>query len=86
MRTFRPLLALAVAGAALFAAPGAQAAVNCFGPDSMYLCVVTPQVNKTTRTECVYVGGDTCQTVTVPWFTTTGSAGIYCGGAWRCDQ
>jgi hypothetical protein len=86
MRTFRPLLALAVAGAALFAAPGAQAAVNCFGPDTMYLCVITPTVNlKGSRTECVYVGGDTCQNVTIPWPTTSGSVGIYCGGMWTCD-
>ena len=80
----RPLLALAIAGAAV-AAPAAQAAVNCFGPDFMYLCVSTPTVSKTSRTECVYAGGTTCQNVTIPWYTTSGTVDVGCGGTfWTC--
>ena len=84
MRIARPLLALAVAGAAV-AAPAAQAAVNCFGPSSAYICVWTPTVSKGSKTECVYAGGTTCQNVTIPWYTTSGSVGYGCGGALYCD-
>jgi len=52
----RPLFALAVAGAAV-AAPAAQAAVNCFGPDTAFVCVSTPTLRRTTKSECVYAGG-----------------------------
>ncbi len=80
----RALLALAAAGAAL-TAPAAQARVDCFGPSNMFLCVATPDVGIGSRTECVYHGGTTCQNYTVPWPTTSGGFGIYCGGDWRCD-
>jgi len=83
-RFVRPLLALAVAGAAV-AAPAAQAAVNCFGPESMFVCVETPTVRKTTKTQCVYAGGTECQNVTIPWYTTSGSLDYSCGGALYCE-
>ena len=83
--SIRPLLAVALAGAAL-AAPAAQAATNCFGPSTMYACVTTPTLQRDDRTECIYAGGTTCQNVTIPWYTINGTVNVYCGGdAWRCD-
>lgn len=81
----RPLLALAVAGAALAAPPAASASTNCFGPSDMYVCVVTPKVTLGEHTECVYVGGTTCRDVTVPWVNSSGSVGYYCGGRLACN-
>lgn len=82
----RPLLALALAGAAV-AAPAAQATWHCVGPSEMYFCVSVPTATVGSHTECVYTGGTTCKNVTIPWVTTSGSVDYGCGGdAWTCTR
>jgi hypothetical protein len=82
MRTpVRALAVLAVAGAALFSAP-AHAAENCAGTqEDLWVCVTTPSLHRSTIDRCVYVTGDTCTPVSVPFYGVSGGAGITCGGS-----
>lgn len=81
----KPLLAGALAVAA-FAAPAATAATNCFGPQTMYFCLTTPDPSLGSRTECIYLGGTTCENVKVPIVELDGRVTWSCGGAWSCVQ
>lgn len=75
----RPLVAGVLAVGALLATAPAHAA--CVGTDStVFVCVTPPNVYPTEITECVYLGGDTCENVTVPFVGVSGSASVRCGG------
>ena len=80
----RALLAVAATSAAVVA-PAAQAAVNCFGPNTMFVCLITPELERGTREECIFVGGTQCQEVTLPWYTLDGKVDVACGGALYCS-
>lgn len=75
---------LAGAAAASFLAAPATAATNCFGPQTMFFCLITPEASLGSRDECVYVGGTQCQNVRIPTVELEGSVSWVCGGAWRC--
>lgn len=75
----RPLVAGALAAGAVLATSPADAA--CFGTASTVLvCATLPTVYQTEIKECVYIGGDTCENVTVPFVGVSGSTTVTCGG------
>ncbi len=77
----RALLAAAVAaGLSFVASPSAEAA--CVGEQSIfYVCATTPTPSVGSTTYCVFLGGDTCEPVSVPTVTLTGETSVRCGGS-----
>lgn len=74
-RSIRPLLAIALAGAA-FAGGGTASADGCYGVQST---LVACTANREIHRECVYTGGSTCK-----WVVVSGPLCVYgtIGSTW----
>lgn len=85
MRFTRPLLAGAVVVAGAFLAAPAHAA--CAGTQELaYVCVTPPTLEPRHFQQCVYAGGDTCDTVVVPYYGLGNDVAVTCGGSLvACD-
>lgn len=80
MRFARPLLVGALAAGSFLVSAPAQAA--CAGTQEIFfVCVTTPTVTQSSITQCVYLGGDECEDVTVPIARVSGGGDVSCGGS-----
>ena len=76
----RPLVAAALAAGALIASSPADAA--CAGTQQLlYVCAPGPTVTPDPITQCVYLLSDTCDDVTVPFYSVGLDGELDCGGA-----